>query len=249
MRYISNIYNFNITAVVKAIIIANGLIWFFLVVVLQSLFLDKAYVFYLLGLTPERVFSSFWLWQIFTYLFVHSSGFFHIFFNMFVLWMFGSELERFWGSRFFLSYYIFCGVGAGLIYLLCLWMGISFFNLAPAILTTPMIGASGAIFGILFAYSLIFSERIIYFMMIFPIKARHFALLIGLLEFVSLINSGIGSPVSHLAHLSGFVSGFLFLQMWKTVQNFNVRKWKRRPTHLKILKNKETEEDETQYFH
>ena len=249
MRYISNIYNFNITTFVKALIIANGFIWFFLVVILQGLFLDKAYVFYFLGLTPERVFSHFWLWQIFTYLFVHSSGFFHIFFNMFVLWMFGSELERLWGGRFFLAYYIVCGVGAGLIYLLCLWLGISFFNLSSAALTTPMIGASGAIFGLLFAYSLIFSERIIYFMMIFPIKARHFALLIGLVEFVSLINSGIGSSVSHLAHLSGFVSGFLFLQTWKAIQNFNVRKWKRKPTHLKILKNDEAEEDETRYLH
>lgn len=243
MRYISNIYNFNVTSFVKAIIIANGCIWFFLVVVLQGLFLDKAYIFYFLGLTPERVFSHFWLWQIFTYLFVHASGFFHIFFNMFVLWMFGSELERLWGSRFFLAYYMCCGVGAGLIYLFCLWIGISFFNLAPVVLATPMIGASGAIFGLLFAYGLIFSERIIYFMMVFPIKARHFALLIGLVEFVSLINSGIGSSVSHLAHLSGFISGFLFLQTWKAVQNLNARKWRKKPAHLKVVRNRSTKDD------
>ena len=156
---------------------------------------------------------------------------------MLVLWMFGTELERLWGSRFFLAYYICCGAGTGLIYLLCLWIGISFFSVNSATLAIPMIGASGAIFGILFAYGLIFSERIIYFMMIFPIKARHFTLLIGLVEFVSLINSGMGSPISHLAHLSGFVSGFLFLQIWKAVQNFNIRKWRRWPVHLKILKN------------
>ena len=242
MRYVSHIYNFNITSFVKAIIIANGCVWFFLVVVLQGLFLDKNYVFYFLGLTPEKVFSHFWLWQIFTYFFVHAKGFFHIFFNMFALWMFGSELERLWGSWFFLAYYVVCGAGAGLIYLLCLSIGISFFGANPAVLATPMVGASGAIFGILFAYGLIFGERIVYFMMIFPIKARHFTLLIGFVEFVSLINSGIGSSISHLAHLSGFVSGFLFLQIWKAVQNFNVRKWRRGPVHLKILKNDDKED-------
>ena len=241
MRYISQIYDFNLTSVVKFVIVINGCIWFFLIVVLQGLFLDKSYVFYFLGLTPEKIFSHFWLWQIFTYLFVHAPGFFHIFFNMFALWMFGSELERLWGSRFFLAYYICCGVGAGLIYLLSLFIGLVFFNVNPTTLTTPMVGASGAIFGVLFAYGLIFSERIIYFMMIFPIKARHFTLLIGLIEFVSLINSGVGSPISHLAHLSGFLSGFLFLQMWKTVQNFRVRQWRGGPVHLKILRNDDQE--------
>ncbi len=243
MRYVSNIYNFNIPTLVKAIIIANGCVWFFLVVVGQGLFLNKTYVFDFLGLTPGRVFFHFWLWQIFTYLFVHASGFFHIFFNMFALWMFGSELERLWGPRFFLSYYISCGVGAGLIYLFCLWIGISFFNVDPISLETPMVGASGAIFGVLFAYGLIFSERIILFMFIFPIKARYFTLLIGLAEFVSLINSGIGSSISHLAHLSGFVSGFLFLQVWKIAQNFKVRKWRKKPRHLKVLRNDDTEDE------
>ena len=241
MRYISQIYDFNMTSVVKSVIVINACVWFFLVVVLQGLFLDKNYIFYFLGLTPGKIYSQFWLWQIFTYLFVHAPGFFHILFNMFALWMFGSELERLWGPRFFLAYYICCGVGAGLIYLLSLSVGLVFFNVNPIALATPMIGASGAIFGVLFAYGLIFSERIVYFMMIFPIKARHFTLLIGLIEFVSLINSGVGSSISHLAHLSGFLSGFLFLQIWKVIQNFRVRQWKREPVHLKILRNDDKE--------
>ena len=245
MRYVSSIYNFNITPVVRAVIIANALVWFFLVLILQGLFLDKSYVFHILGLSPARVFSHLWLWQILTYLFVHSQGVFHILFNMFALWMFGSELERFWGSRFFLLYYLSCGVGAGLIYLLSLFVGFSFFNLDPSALAIPMVGASGAIFGILFAYGLIFSERIIYFMMIFPIKARHFTVLIGIIEFVSLINSGVGSPVSHLAHLSGFVAGFLFLQAWKAVQKAHVRQWRKKPSHLRVLKNEDDAEDQT----
>ena len=244
MRYVSNIYNFQFTPVVRALVIANGFLWFFFVVLLQGLFLEKNYVFSILGLTAEQVFSHFWLWQIFTYFFVHSPGIFHILFNMFALWMFGSELEKLWGSRFFLMYYLCCGIGAGLIYLSCLWLGFTFFNIDPASLKIPMVGASGAIFGILFAYGLIFSERIILFMMIFPIKARHFTLLIGLIEFVSLINSGMGSPISHLAHLSGFASGFLFLQIWKNIQNFNIRKWRKKwPSHLKVVKNEEEEKN------
>lgn len=242
MRYISSVYNFSLTPVVRAIVIANGCIWFFLVVVLQGLFLKQNYVFYFLGLIPEKVFSEFWLWQMFTYLFVHAKGIFHILFNMFALWMFGTELERLWGSRFFLAYYIFCGVGAGLIYLLSLFIGVNFFNANINSLAVPMVGASGAIFGILFAYGLVFGERIIYFMMVFPIKARYFTLLIGLIEFVSLINSGMGSSVSHLAHLSGFVAGFLFLQIWKFIQKFNTRQWRKWPSHLKILKNDDTED-------
>ena len=242
MRYISQAYDFNVTTVIRAIIITNGCVWFFLVVVLQGLFLDQNHVFNFLGLTSEKILSDLWLWQIVTYFFVHAKGVFHILFNMLLLWMFGCELERLWGSRFFLAYYMFCGIGAGLIYLLSLSIGIAFFDASPTSLNIPMVGASGAIFGILFAYGLIFSERIIYFMMVFPLKARYFTLLIGLVEFVSLINSGMGSSISHLAHLSGFVAGFLFLQIWKAVQNFNIRKWRKWPVHLKIVKNNDTED-------
>ena len=243
MRYISQVYNFNISSVVKLILIINFSIWFGLVVILQGLFFDKNYVFYFLGLTPSRVFQDFWLWQVFTYMFVHAKGVFHILFNMFALWMFGSELERLWGARFFLIYYLVCGLGAGCIYLLALFVGLSFFNLSSLSLSIPMVGASGAIFGILFAYGLIFSERIIYFMMIFPMKAIHFTFLIGGIEFVSLINSGVGSSISHLAHLSGFLTGFIFLQGWKKMQNVKIRRWRKSPVRLKVLKNNDNQEN------
>ena len=239
-------YNFNISPVVKAIIIANAVVWFGLVLMLQGMFLDKNYVFYFLGLTPTKVFLDFWLWQPFTYFFLHSEGVFHILFNMFALWMFGCELERLWGGRFFLTYYLFCGLATGLIYTLSLAVGMLFFNVSVSSLVIPMVGASGAIFGVLFAYGLIFSERVVYFMMVFPLKARYFSLLIAFIAFVSLVNSGTGSSVSHLAHLSGFASGFLFLQSRKLFQKINrqgLKKWSR---GLKVVRNDDTK-DET--FH
>ena len=158
MRYIEQVYNFNISPVVKAIIIANTFVWFVLILILQGLFLDKNYVFYFLGLTPTKFFLDFWLWQPLTYFFLHSQGAFHILFNMLALWMFGCELERLWGWRFFLTYYMFCGLATGLIYTLILAIGMVFFNTSPSSLTIPMVGASGAIFGILFAYGLIFKR-------------------------------------------------------------------------------------------
>ena len=241
--YVSSGYDFDITSFVKAIIIINVAVWLSLVVILQGLFLREPYVFDVLGLKAERVFSYFWFWQILTYFFVHSQDIFHIFFNMFTLWMFGTELERFWGSKFFLSYYIFCGLGAAVIYLLCLGIGWSFFQMNPVYLQIPMVGASGAIFGLLFAYGLIFSERMIFVMLIFPIKARYFVFLIGIIEFVSLINSGVGSPISHLAHLSGFASGFLFLKLWKVFQDFDFQNRARKFTRLKIVKSNDDEDE------
>ena len=214
-----------------------------MVVVLQGMFLEGHPIFSALGLTARKILSDFWLWQIFTYFFVHAGGVFHILFNMFALWMFGSELERLWGSRFFLIYYLCCGVGAGLVYLLCLQIWLLFFQPDALVLDIPMIGASGAVFGVLLAYGLIFRERIVYFMMIFPIKAIYFILIIGLVEFVSLINSGAGGPVSHLAHLSGFAVGWAFLQIWRTAQNFAFKPWrKNRPSHLKMAENNDKED-------
>ena len=232
----SGLYQFELSPTVKALVVINVSIWFFLIVILQGLFLDKPYLFYWFGLAPEKLFSSFWIWQVLTYFFVHSSGIFHILFNMFALWMFGSELERFWGRKFFLSYYCFCGIGAGLIYLLVFALG-SGFHLSLSGGAIPMVGASGAIFGLLFAYGQIFSQRVILFFFLFPLKARHFTLLIGMIEFVSLINSGTGNPVSHLAHLSGFLAGFLFLWAWRQSQRVDLQRWRRKSFRFKVIRN------------
>jgi len=242
MRYYSTVSfsNYEVTPYVKRLIGLNVGIWFFLIVILQKHFLGpNLLVFKYLGLNVNLILSDYYIWQLFTYSFVHSNGIFHILFNMFVLWMFGSELEKFWGSKFFLLYYILCGVGAAVIYLFCLSVYIFGFGGDADILYKPVVGASGAIFGLLYAYGLIYSERIIYLMMVFPIKARHFVLLIAAIELVSLLNSGFGSPIANLAHLGGIVSGLIFLNFWKIIQKMNIQRWKKLKgaVHLKILKN------------
>ena len=105
------------TKTVRALIIVNVALWLGLVLILQGLVLGGSAVFDYLALTPHRVAHDFWLWQTVTYMFLHGSGVFHVLFNMLTLWWFGSELEARWGQRFFLTYYMTCGVGAGLIYI------------------------------------------------------------------------------------------------------------------------------------
>lgn len=236
---ISSISTFEMTPYVKKLIAVNVGVWFFGIVVLQQYFLKSSGIFSLFGLNPQLILSDYYAWQLLTYMFVHSNGVFHILFNMFILWMFGSELEKLWGSKFFLLYYLCCGLGAGFIYLLCLVAYVFGFNGDAAILSTPVIGASGAVFGLLYAYGIIYKERTIYLMMVIPIKAKNFVLLIAAMELVSLLNSGLGSPVANLAHLGGIASGSIFLILWKYFQKVNIKRWKREKgdVHLKIVKN------------
>ncbi|MDE3058032.1 MAG: rhomboid family intramembrane serine protease [Bacteroidota bacterium] len=142
--------------------------------------------------------QGFYIWQLFTYLFLHG-GFAHIFFNMLALWMFGMELENVWGSKKFLTYYLICGVGAGLSNLL----------IAPLFTTTgPTIGASGAIYGVLLAYGILFPDRLIFIYFLVPIKAKYFVILYMMLEFISV---GSMDGIAHFAHLGGAFVGFLYL--------------------------------------
>lgn len=240
MRYISSVYNFQITPFVKLLIVSTTAVWFFSVIIFQQYFLESPKVFEWFGLSPLMIFDRWWLWQFFTYMFLHSPGIFHILLNMFILWMFGSELERLWGGRFFLTYYLFCGLGAGLLYFIVTGVYVLGFDGPVDVFQRPVIGASGAIFGLLLAYGTIYSERIIYFMMIFPIKAKHFTILIAAVELVSMLNHGLGSPVANLAHLGGLVSGLFFLRGRQIFQRILVRRWRRKGrTRLKIINSDE----------
>ena len=169
------------------------------------------------GLSPALVTHRFYLWQLVTYIFLHDpSNLLHILFNMLGLWMFGSELERLWGTRQFTKFFFICGIGAGLLTVL----------LSPNS-TTPTIGASGAIYGILLAFGLLFPERIIIFI-VFPIPAKWFVAILGGLAFFSSI-SATGSGIAHVAHLGGMLCGFLYLRSGRVVSGIKWRydRWKR----------------------
>lgn len=139
-------------------------------------------------------------WQLFTYMFLHGD-FWHLLLNMFALWMFGAELENTWGSKRFLTYYIICGVGAGVCNLL----------IAPLFTTVgPTVGASGAIYGILVAFGYLFPNRNIYIYGLIPVKAKYLVLFYMLLEIFSIAGRS-NSGIAHMAHLGGGVVGLIYL--------------------------------------
>jgi membrane associated rhomboid family serine protease len=188
-----------LTPAIKALIIAN-VAMFVIALISPAITLQ-------LGLRPQAVVQQLRLWQPLTYMFLHG-GIFHILFNMLTLWMFGTELERMWGSRFFTKYYFVCGVGAAVTTLL---VALSPLPFADSIYTSLTIGASGAGYGVLLAYALYFPNRPIYMYMIFPIPAKYFVMIMGGISLLSAM-SGPGNGVAHMTHLGGLVAGYLYLK-------------------------------------
>jgi membrane associated rhomboid family serine protease len=159
------------------------------------------------GLSPVAVFEQAWVWQVVTYQFLHG-GLFHLIFNMLALWMFGVELERLWGTPFFIKYYMVTAVGAALT---TLGVAILPFDFASQIYLTVTIGASGAIYGLLLAYAMYYPDRPIYMYLLFPIRAKYFVMIIGAISFMSAVGDRRGG-VAHLAHLGGLIFGYLYLK-------------------------------------
>tara|TARA_B100001250_G_scaffold346839_1_gene316841 strand:- start:832 stop:1701 length:870 start_codon:yes stop_codon:yes gene_type:complete len=195
---------------IKVLITVN-----FLIYVLQSISgpIVASDLWRLFGLVPKQIWADLMLWQPFTYLFFHDSNPWHVLMNMFVLWMFGTELERLWGRDGFIKYYFITGVGSGII------TGCLSLNSM-----VPLIGASGAVFGIILAYGLTFPNRTIYLWGIVPIKSIVFVIFIGILSLFSTINST--SNISHLTHLAGMFIGYIYLKRkwrFKTIV-FSLRK-------------------------
>ena len=158
---------------------------------------------YWFGLTPYLVVGKFYVWQIFTYMFLHGD-FVHIFFNMYALLLFGMPVEQLWGSKKFLIYYFFTGVGAGItILVMNLFLGdIGFF--------IPTIGASGAVFGLLLAFGMLFPDAELLVFFFFPMKAKYLVVLYGGIELYLQITSGGTSSISHLGHLGGLLFGLIY---------------------------------------
>jgi membrane associated rhomboid family serine protease len=160
----------------------------------------------LLGLRPADVVERLYLWQPFTYMFLHG-GIFHILFNMLALWMFGVELERMWGSRYFTKFYFVAGAGAAVTTLVVSFVP----GLGGNVYDALTIGASGAVYGVLLAYALYFPHRPIYMYFVFPIPAKYFVMIIGAISLLAS-TGGPGGGVAHTTHLGGLVAAYLYLK-------------------------------------
>jgi membrane associated rhomboid family serine protease len=190
------------------------------------------YVFYPFGLVPGAVLGSFSVWQLVTYMFLHDPyGFGHILFNMLTLYMFGADLERQWGRRAFLRFYFLCGIGAGVCVVIA--------NALAGSLNTRTIGASGAIYGLLLAFGVLYPDRTVLFSFLFPIKAKYFVMIIGAIAFLSSLGASEGS-VSHFAHLGGMIFGYGYLKgagfRWNPMDTLRqqYREWKLRRAKKKF---------------
>lgn len=168
-------------------------------------------------------------YQLVTYMFMHG-GFTHILFNMYAVWVFGSILERVWGSSRFLVYYIVAGVGAGLvqeavqyIYYIMSLAQYTQVNYIGQIISMPeylnlwtTVGASGAVYGILLAFAMTFpNERLFMIPFPFPIKAKYFVLIFGALELFSGLSNNASDNVAHFAHLGGMIFGLVMILYWR----------------------------------
>lgn len=219
--------------VVKNLIIINTLV-FLTTLVLQKFNINLDYTLALFH--PASPF--FHWWQLITYLFMHG-GWMHLIFNMFALWMFGNVIENVLGPKRFLIFYFVCGIGAALCqigvftiehYDAIHWFSslgagtqeqmLSYFKstgmgdprMGPLVI--PTLGASGAIFGVLFAFGYLFPNMPIYMYFLFPIKAKWFVTIYAAIELFSGLG-GYESGVAHFAHLGGILFAFILLRIWR----------------------------------
>ncbi len=190
--------------VIKNLLILNGLAFLAGITPVLGSALMQWFALWPLGASRIAGFAGFMPWQLATYSFLHG-GFTHLLFNMFALWLFGVQIENTWGSRRFAVFYFVCVVGAALIQLIVA---------SSEGVIYPTVGASGGIFGILLAFGMMFPNQPIYLYFLFPIKAKWFVILYGLLELWAAA-SGSQPGVANFAHLGGMLFGFLLIQYWR----------------------------------
>ena len=186
--------------------------------ILQSVSGKEDVFFRLFGLVPSTFISDLMLWQPFTYLFFHapfysSVGISHILLNMLGLWVFGRELEEAWGKTKFLRYYFTTGIGSGLI--------TYFFQISS---DNPVIGASGAVYGILLAYGVSYPNRMLYIWGLIPVRSLWLVIIMGSIAFFGLLGNADG--ISHVTHISGMLIGYVLLKKkwrWRDIW-FAIRK-------------------------
>ena len=196
--------------IVKHLLIINVLMYFAYYVLLKQGIINLNYYLGIWSLST----GLFRIWQPLTYMFMHGS-FDHLFFNMFSLWMFGSALENFWGSKRFLFYYLVCGIGAGLLNMLVPGAHVS-------------VGASGAVYALLLAFGMMWPNNYIYLYFLVPIRTKWFIIGMIVIElFEGIFRSTDG--IAHFAHLGGMLIGFLIILYWKRhggmTGDFSIKNW------------------------
>ena len=201
------------TDAIRTLVLVNVIVY-----ILQSLSGKEDMFFRLFGLVPSSFLSELMIWQPFTYMFFHapfysSVGISHILLNMLGLWVFGRELEQAWGKNNFLKYYFVTGIGSGLVTFL--------FQINS---DSPVIGASGAVYGVLLAYGLSYPNRMLYIWGIIPVKSLWLVIIMGAIAFFGLLGNADG--ISHVTHISGMVIGYFMLN----------KKWRWRELLFKIRK-------------
>ncbi len=206
--------------------------------ILQSVSGKEDVFFRLFGLVPSTFLSDLMLWQPFTYLFFHapfysSVGISHVLLNMLGLWVFGRELEQAWGKTKFLRYYFTTGIGSGLI--------TYFFQISS---DNPVIGASGAVYGILLAYGISYPNRMLYIWGLIPVRSMWLVIVMGSIAFFGLLGNADG--ISHVTHISGMLIGYVLIKkkwrlhdIWfairkKTVE-FQVQRYEEKSIKKKML--------------
>ncbi|MBC7372290.1 MAG: rhomboid family intramembrane serine protease [Bdellovibrionaceae bacterium] len=233
-----------LTPVVKWLIIVNVSIWLVFQVIVEGFL--KIPITSSLSLVPAHVIFEYRIWELVTYMFLHSMQVTHILFNMLMLWFFGAELEQRWGGKYFLFFYLFTGFGAAILY--CLGMGAYAAATGSQLgVMIPVVGASGALFGLMLAQGILFGERVIYFFMLFPMKMRYFVMIMGGVQIATMMTTSVsGSEVAYLAHIGGIASGYvalLILSKWKNYESFKKSKKKGRNLRLVVDNEKPQKSD------
>jgi membrane associated rhomboid family serine protease len=203
--------------VIKNLLIINGLVY------LAEISLGKMYPIVDMFSLHNIKSPDFRIYQLITHMFLHDPrSFFHVFFNMFALWMFGTVLEQKWGPKRFLTFYLVCGLGGALA-----MIGIDLYEYNRAIssgilpdINNMSLGASGAVFGVLAAYAYLFPNTILYIQFFIPMKAKWFVLIYAGIELSLALYARPGDNIGHWAHLGGALAGFL----WVLITNRTNRK-------------------------
>tara|TARA_B100001250_G_C19610074_1_gene704519 strand:- start:126 stop:866 length:741 start_codon:yes stop_codon:yes gene_type:complete len=232
--------------VVKNLLIINGLLFLATITLHTTNIINLTQM---LGLYYWKS-NNFETWQIISHMFMHG-GFFHLFFNMFAVWMFGSQIENLWGSKRFLNYYILTGLGAAFLHFLIIHIQIQ--NLTKnmdlhqieqvvtqgghilnsgknyiqnemgklnILYHTPVVGASGALFGLLLAFGMLFPNALLMFLFFpFPIKAKYFVMIYGIVELYYGLQNNPNDNIAHFAHLGGMIFGFIIIKYWQQKNN------------------------------